>query len=60
MQWREYEKRPFVHKQTARPHKAKPRPIRRLERTIKVSGEVAPEFLERMTLLGVRVKRVDG
>lgn len=59
MSWREYEKRPTVRRINPRSHKAKKRPIFGLERLLKVSGEVSPEFLERMGRLGMRVKKVD-
>lgn len=56
--WKENEIKRYVLASQWRERKAKVRPIYPLERIIKVSGVVSPEFLERMRLLGVRVRDV--
>jgi hypothetical protein len=60
MKWREHpwQDKPAPQRRIYR--KPRERKIYALERTITVSGVVDPVFLERMRLLGVRVKRVDG
>lgn len=53
--WREFEFVPRHKLQRVVSHEAAPRKIYSLERIIKVSGEVSPDFCERMRLMGVRV-----
>lgn len=60
MKWREHTWVEKAHARSRHYRRPRERKIYALERTITVSGEVDPVFLERMRLLRVRVKHVDG